>query len=452
MPPDPKPAGPAQATRKRAFFGSAWVIGEFAADQAIRLVRSVLLTRLISQDMFGLLGLTGIVVALVAAFSDFGGNIAIIRKKRENEQPFLDTAWTLSLFRGIAVWLVVTALAYPASLFYDEPLLLYTVPIIGFGSVLNSAYSTKISTTNRDLRVASVTAMKVGSRAIGLAATIAWALAAPESLGVIVVGPLLSASLVLVGSFLLLPGPNNRPAWNPQAAGELIRFGRWIFLSTLLTFFIQKGDMLVVGKLEDTAGFAVYSIAFTMANVVPQMFLALGGRIIFPVYSAIQTQPIARLRRNVLRMRGLLLAVFLPMTWVLILFGEQIVAFVYPASYAEAGWMLELLAAGGVARIIAASAGGILLAKGDSFAFMLTQVGRGLMMLAGMWIGYLVGDRSGRPDGALEGLIIGMGVAFWLNYLQLAWFIRRHGVWLPGLDFLAFGATLGVILIRYILL
>lgn len=448
MDPAHKPNRPA-VTKRKAAIGSAWVVVDFGSDQVLRLVRNLLLTRLISKEMLGLLGLASIVVDLIANLSEMGVNLSIMRQRRENEQKFLDTAWTLAIFRGTCVWLVASAMAYPASLFYNEPKLLYAVPLLALGAVLTGAWSTKIATTNRDLKIAWVTSIKLAAKLIGLAATIGWALLAPDNLGVIIVGPLLAATVVLIASFVFLPGPNNRFAWDKESLEDLVKFGRWIFVSTIMTYLIRKGDLLTVGKLQGTAEFAVYSIAYQIGNMPPKFYQALHSKILFPIFADIKDKPIKVMRRRMFKVRLYLLLAFLPALWLLMFIGTWLIDLMYPDSYIEAGWMLELLAAGTTARLVCASAGGILLAKGNSFRFMIWKTGGGLIMLAGMIAGLYIGSRTSYPDGDLAGLIIGMGAGYWLNYPLLIWTVRGHDVWLPKLDLAFLGLSAVFIVLRY---
>lgn len=446
------PPSASKVTKKKAALGSAWVMAEFGSDQALRMVRSLLLTRLISKELFGLLGLTSIVIDLVANVSDVGINLSIIRQRRADERVFVNTAWTLSIVRGVAVWLVASLLAYPAALFYDEPRLALAVPLLAFSAILTGAWSTKISTTNRDLKLARVTIMKIACKALGLGATILWALNAPDHLGVILVGPLATAALILIASFVMLPGPNNFFAWDKQSLEELVRFGRWILLSTLMTFLLRKGDLLTIGKLEGTAALATYTVAYQVGEVTPRIYQLLNSRIVFPVYSAFKDQSRKALRRKVFKLRGALMLAFLPINWLLILFGSPLINLLYPDDYSDAGWMLELFVAGRCPRLITASMAGILLAKGDSFKFMLQKSIGGVLVLVCMAIGAWIGSGQTGDYGQIAGLLVGMGVGYLLTYPLTLWSIRGYDIWMPKLDIPFFVVTALVIVVRYTLM
>ena len=441
--------GEALIGKRRALSGGAWTTIGFGGEQAIRFARSLLLTRLLAPEFYGLIGLSGIVIGLISRFSDIGLNISIIRDKRGTEPRFLDTAWTLSIVRGGLVWLIACAFAYPASRIYEEPLLLIVIPIIGFSAVIQGFKSTKLATLNRELRLGRLTILRVLAQALGLVTTVAWAMYDQSSIGVLVVGTLVSSGFLTLTSFISLPGRGNRLCWDKEAAHELFRFGKWIVVSTAITFFLAQGDQAIVGVIVVTEYFAVYSVAYFLARGVPQVLLALGPRVLLPIYANMDEGNLRQVRRRTLKMRAVLLAVFLPCMWALVMFGRYLVWWLYPEHYHDAGWMLELLTAGNIGLVIGLTAGGVVLARGDSFRFMIMQSARAGLMLIGMMVGYWVGKQSGAENGGLLGFIVGMGASYWLNYPVLVWAIRKHGTWLPGLDALAFGSSAVVILVRF---
>ena len=45
--------------------------------------------------------------------------------------------------------------------------------------------------------------------------------------------------------------------WDPEARKSLLRFGRWIFLSTALSFVAMQIDRLTLGRLIDPAALGI---------------------------------------------------------------------------------------------------------------------------------------------------------------------------------------------------
>ena len=79
----------------------------------IRFARSLILTRLLFPEAFGLMTLVGAVMYGLAMVSDAGIAAAIVRDKRGDDSDFLDAVWTLQVCRGLLLWGGACALAYP---------------------------------------------------------------------------------------------------------------------------------------------------------------------------------------------------------------------------------------------------------------------------------------------------------------------------------------------------
>ncbi len=428
--------------KKRAIHSSAWTLGGYAVHQMIRLGSNWLLTMLLAPATFGLMALVNMVLELLQKFSDIGINQSVIRDERGDDPDFLNTAWTINIVRGVLIWVCACLITYPVAQQYDRPELLILIPVASLTAIISGMKSTKMATANRHLLLKRLTILEVGSRGLGACAMLIWAMYSP-TVWALVAGGFCSAILITAGSFLFMPGRRNRVLWDKAAAHELIRFGKWIILSTAITFFIAQGDKMMLGKFMDKNQFGIYSIAFMLSRAVPEMVLKLAPRVLMPIYARLIDQGPKRLRSQTQRMRLILMGISLPPLWILVLFGRHIIK-IYPDAYLDAGWMLEILAAGNIGMVIIITAGGITLAKGDSFRFMILQIGRALLMIAGMWIGY--------HQASATGLMVGMGISYWASYPLLVWAIRRHGTWLPKIDALAYGTSAIVIAIRFLLM
>ena len=82
----------------------------------------------------------------------------------------------------------------------------------------------------------------------------------------------------------LLPGTPNRFHWDREAAAELIRFGKWIFPSTIVGFAIAPGDKAILGKYLTLEQPGIYNIAFFLASFPLSLGIAVMSRVMIPVY------------------------------------------------------------------------------------------------------------------------------------------------------------------------
>ena len=431
--------------KQRTFRGSIWTVGGHGADQLLRLVQNLILTRLLFPEHFGLMALVAVVMQFVAMFSDTGIHTCIIQNKRGEDSDFLNTAWTIQIIRGVVLWLVICLFAWPVATWYQQPNLVLMLPVVGLASLLDGFTSTARSTLSRHVLPARAVVVELATRIIVLIFMVACAYRWP-SVWVLVCGSLLNSVIKMICSYHLIPGYSNKFAFDPTAARSLFRFGRWIFFSTAFTFILANGDRLILGKLITPAQLGVYVIAAFLCQAILATMSRYSGSILFPVYTRLIEQGTDAAQQHMTAIRKRIFLITLPPLWLLALGGQTLIDLLYDSRYADAGWILQILSIGCIGVIVNDSASPAILASGDSFRQMIYQVSRSILFLTCIAVGAYVDVDS------MRGFVIGITAARLLEYPILVWAIRKYRVWLPSLDLTAFSVSAIVIIIGHHLL
>lgn len=422
--------------KKRTINSSIWVTAGYGLQQVLRFASNIILTRLLFPEAFGLMAIIQTIMFGLAMLSDIGIAPSIIHNKRGNEPVFLNTAWTVHVAQGFIAFIVILVLTPFFADFYDQPMLLQLLPVVGFSAIITGFNSTKLATANRDLLMAKVTILELVTYIISLIVTVllAWIY---KSVWALVWGVLVGAFLKALASHFYLPGPHNRFAWEKPALIALFSFGGWIFLSSGLTFLSGEGIKLIVAKFMDVRMLAFYTLASTMSLVFWNAMQTLAGRVFFPAYSEV-------LREYPEKMHGLLTKARLIMigsgglcALFFVFFGDIFMRFVYDARYVETGVMLQILAMGTLASVVVGSYTGVFFAKGLVATSTLTQTIQAVVQIAAIFIGaYYYQER---------GVILALAAIHWLVYPVYAYFLHtKAGLWQPKIDlpFLAISAVI----------
>ena len=422
--------------RTKLIGSSMWVFCGHGLSQGIRLAGNLILTRLLFPEAFGLMALINVFLMGVGAFSDIGLRGSIVHNPRGNEDSFLNTAWTIQIIRACLIWLVLFLCARPVAQFYNTPQLITLLPVVGLTAVIQGFTSTSALTLVRQISLRKKVILDIVTQFAGLLLMIflAWTL---KSVWALVVGTLFTTTLMMVGSHYLIPGYRNRFEMEPEAAKAIIHFGKWIFLSTALTFLGAQGDRIVLGKILDNNALGVYSIAFFLSQAIVFACKQLSGNVLFPVYTQLAQRGIPELRKKTKKIRTALMLITLPPTCALVIWGPIIVETLYDDRYTEAGWMLQILSVRAIFQTVIVTSERILLASGDSFRHMTLQLSKVIFMGGGIFAGYL--------SAGIPGLLVGITIASFGEYLVMAGLIRQYGVWLPRLDAQAFALSGGLI-------
>ena len=268
----------------RAMRSSAWTIFGYGVSQAVRLAANLILTRLLFPEAFGMMALVTVVMVGLQQFSDLGTGPAIMQNRRGDDPEFLDTAWTLQTIRGLCLWLGTCALAWPIARFYGEPQLAHTPPRRG----PRPAGMRFLPDPDRDGATATSCsgASRCSTSRASWSGSPPWSPSpgSPRSIWALVVGGVAGALARLVLMHAFLPGHTNRFRWAPETAAELMRFGRWIFLSTVCGFVIAQGDRVILGKYLSLDLLGIYNIGYFLASFPLLLGAAVTGRILIPLY------------------------------------------------------------------------------------------------------------------------------------------------------------------------
>jgi len=365
---------------KKAIQGTIWTLFGYGGSQVLRFGGNLILTRLLVPELFGLMALVNTFITGLNLFSDVGIRPSIIRSQRGDDPEFLNTAWTIQVFRGLGLWIICLLITVPLAKFYNEPELLWITPIVGFRTVIAGFESTSLASLNRHLNLKTLTIYDFIVQGLSLGVMILWAWISPN-IWALIVGVLISSLFGLIRSHYLNTGMPNRFAWDQSALKELISFGRWIFVSTVMTFLASQSDRLILGKLLTLEMLGVYTVAFALADLPKSLMQAVMGKVVFPVISKQLDLPRSQLRQNILDKRKLLLLMICFPLAILVCFGDQLILSLYDQRYEQAAWMLPILALGMWPFILHSSINKALFAIGKPLYIALGNVFKLLYMV-----------------------------------------------------------------------
>jgi O-antigen/teichoic acid export membrane protein len=426
------------SVNKLAIRGAIWTIAGYGASQVLRFGSNLILTRLLVPELFGLMALVFVFVTGLHLFSDLGLGLSIVQNKRGDERAFLNTAWTIQIMRGGILWVACLFLAYPVSQIYNEPRLIWLVPVVGLTTVISGFNSTAIYTLNRHLDIKKIALFEFSGQLLGTIVMIIWAWIYP-TIWALVAGSLVTSLYQLFLSHRWAKNAPNRLTWDKTAARELFSFGIWIFLTTAMTFFGEQADRLILGKLLGFTMLGIYGIAMTFADLPRSVTVALSGKVIMPAIAKIADLPRSTIREKISRKRRPVLILMAVGIAGMATFGDFIIKVLYDERYQAAAWMLPILALGIWPRLLCNTNEPALFSLGRPQYSAAANVARFLFTALGIWIGY--------SSLGLQGAVIGVALNDLCYYL-----VANYGLWREGLsdirqDILATGILICALII-----
>jgi O-antigen/teichoic acid export membrane protein len=349
---------------RQIFHGSAWYGLAIAVNRFIPGLLTITLAWWLPQRELGIISFVLAYFGVLALVADWSIAYAVQKIIPEDKERAGQIAWTalfvrlgLSTLIGLFCW----TLDATTGLFHGYGVLLIFLLIASaFGTI------TYVHNARCDFAIGSL---------FSLGFQLAWVPLALlfVKLGMTVTGPLLAlcVSFAAIGipGFLLSPGLRGRVAFLRPVAAEILRFGAWATLATLLSGFADQVGILVVAYRIGDVPAGIFKVATTF-GVVP----ALLGMIV-----ALPLMPVAK--QSLLNGDNISADLIRPILRYLLMFGLPIVAagFVLaPAiirtfvreTYLGAVWPMRILLGASLLRTLVTALSGILF------------VGQGLKALA----------------------------------------------------------------------
>jgi len=331
--------------KQRAILGMFWSVATYGLGTGLRVGSSLIMTRLLVPEIFGLMSLVNIVIMGLHLFSDVGSAPTVIRSDRGDDPELLNNVWTIQVIRGVVLWIGCLILAVPAAHIYAEPQLYWLLPIVGLICISSGFSSTAVFTLVRHMEQGKRSMFDLQNQIIstGLIITIVWF---NRNIWGLVIAYLLGDVIQMIRSHLLIPNYRNRFALNWPIVKEMSTFGRWIVLSTMLTFLAGQVDRLLVGKMLSWHFLGIYAVVMTISEMPRSIIERVADQVIFPAAFQLIELPRVELRQKLLQnRRPVLMAMALGLS-LLIGIGDVLVTVMYDHRYTLGAWMLPILLLG----------------------------------------------------------------------------------------------------------
>lgn len=339
--------------RQRIVHAGVWTIGGHASSQALRLFSNLLMTRLLMPEAFGIMAIANIFIIGLALFSDVGLGQSVVRSKRSEDTSFTNTVWTMQVARGLLICLAALGLAialgaaaqggvFPNDSVYDRSELPWILALLSLSPAITGLESTKMALASRALNVKLITFIEISSQVGALCFMLAWAYLAP-SIWVLAVGAIAASTIRTALTHMAIPGAHNRFQWDKEAVTEVLGYGKWIFLSSILGFVVSNGDKLILGALASASTLGMFSLAFFLITAVQQVFTKLGNSVAFPTFCEVARERPQDLRKTYYKFRLPVDVASLLAAGFLFSAGQTVTNLLYDNRYQQVGFILEII-------------------------------------------------------------------------------------------------------------
>ena len=325
--------------------GAFWTLVTFGIGQTLRFITNVILTHIIAPELFGLMLIVNTLRIGLELTSDLGIGQAMIYSNNAEKPDFYNTAWSLQVIRGLVLWLVFILAAEPVAYFYNSPVLAYLLVITALITVFGGLASVAPTILQKQLKFAKLGIYTLIIAFISSVSLIALVVASPTVWSLAFAG-VVGSIVSTVGSYFLLPQLKQKFFISKIYLGEIVNFGKWMFMSSFVFFLSSNFDRLYFAKVIPLELLGIYGIARTISEILSTMTARLGTNVVFPFITSHLDSPRAELRKQIAVTRARFLLLVGVGCSLFIATADLAIKLLFDHRYQAAGWMVPILIVG----------------------------------------------------------------------------------------------------------
>lgn len=333
---------------KQALSGISWMGALRAVTRGLAFVKIAILARIFSPAQFGIYGIASLVLGFLEMLTETGINIFLIQKQ-EKVDKYIDSAWVVSIVRGIIISLIIFLAAPIIANYFDNSgstliiRLISLVPLIrGFINPSCVKYQKNLEFKKQFFYDSSLFIVDfVIAIALGLITK------SENSLVFAMIG---STLLEVVLSFIFFD-PKPKFIFDKEKTMEVINRGKWITGAGIFNYLFQNLDDIVVGKMMGAGNLGVYQLSYKVSTLPVSEVGEVFNKVTFPIYSTMKDDP-KRIKKTFLKTLLVICLFVIPFGLTVFYFPTQIVNILLGEKWLVAVPVLQILAIFGVLKAI----------------------------------------------------------------------------------------------------
>ncbi len=330
----------------------------FVLVSAFRLLSTIILTRILTPDIFGTFAVLLSILFILTMFSDLGIRSLILTREEDGlDVDFLRSCWTLQIVRGVCLGVAVLIIAGVILLLQNKGVVLqdsgYADPVLP-SAIAVSALSFLILGLEipnkyiyeREMNFGTLSLKEIILAFFSLAVVVSLALHL-KSIWALVYASIISAAAQVFLSLVMFRGPRMNLTWHKEHVWVIFLRARWIVSHSALTAITNVADRMVIGVFVSASDFGYYHIARQLIDMPTILLNKIHSQVGLQLFSEIHKRDsIDSFRGNYYKYRQFFDTVSMTGCGMLFVLAPLLIEIVYDARYEPVARILQVLALG----------------------------------------------------------------------------------------------------------
>ncbi len=323
----------------------------------LNIARTAIFARILLPYEFGLFGIAALYLGLLEIITETGINVVLLQEQVDDQ--FIDTAWVVSIFRGVIVSSFIYLTSAFVGDFFKSPDSVHLIQIASLIPLIRGLINPSCVRFQSQLKFSNEFFYRSTLSLIEVVVSVAFVLASRSPVGLLY-GLIASALVEVLLSFVVF-----KPLPKFEIQSRIVRTifsrGKWVTGFGLFDYIFTNGDNIAVGKLLGSSALGLYQNAYRISTVPLTELVDIYYKISFPTYVK-NSHSSSKLKSDALKSAALLSVTLISLGLLIAKFSESIVLILLGPNWSEASDLVKILAFVGVFRGISYSFNSYLMA------------------------------------------------------------------------------------------
>jgi teichuronic acid exporter len=327
---------------RKKLFKNIIILGGYSYfTQILSFLSSIVLSRLLVPSEYGLIALITVFTGFIGQFSDAGLSFIIIRS--DYKELFYSSIHYLAVIIGVILTIIVIALAYPISLFYNNPLLFWPTIVMSSSFILRSLVTVPYGILSKQLKFNSLGIIDVVCTILEIIAMITlayfkfsyWSLIIAPVIGnivrIVMYRRLTGTRFKILKRKYLVVGFRK----SKSIIGNLTGFN-------MLNYWGRNSDNLIIGKVYGARDLGIYDRAYKLLSLFLGVITNLFGKVLLPSLKDHRDKG-GDVNKEYMNTLGVISVLNYPVCVILIFFAKPLVRLLWSEAWIEVADLLPYI-------------------------------------------------------------------------------------------------------------
>ena len=413
----------------------------FGTQAVIKLLSSIILTRILRPEAYGIITILISILFVVELFADMNVTTFIIREHGSEQPRYLNTAWTIRLGRAVLnTTLLFLAAPFIATTLYHAPALTNPLRIFSLFFVIGGFESMAYVLALRRKQSRIIMYSELLAAFLSSVFSVVYCYFSRDYWGMIY-GILLNRLLMAAFSYRFFREFRPRFQFDRATARQILKFSRFTMPSSLLTIVMTQFDKIVFLRLFDLRLLGLYGLAGNIGSQIESLVIKISNQVLYPrLAHSFRSDPDGfSLKYYTENARLFASVLVLPAA---ICGGARLlIALLYDPRYAQAADVLQALMLRAILLALTTPAEDRLIAAGVLHVMLVGNIYRAIWMFVMSLTGYYFFG--------FMGFTYGVALSPLPSLLYYSWLQRKMGMMIAKYELLKFGFIASVTLGAY---